>query len=46
MNVPVPTKKGSISQSAKPRSAKKGDDSSETCYDIVLYKDDLPLLVT
>lgn len=42
MNISTPTKKGSVSQTAKPKSAKKGDDSSETCFDIVLYKEGLP----
>nr|POF06490.1 hypothetical protein CFP56_27902 [Quercus suber] len=31
-------KKGSISRFAKPKLAKKGDDSSEFCFDIVSFK--------
>ena len=42
VNLPTPTKKGSVSQIAKPKSAKKGDDSSETCSDIISYKGGLP----
>ena len=38
----MPTKKGSMSQTAKPKSAKKGDDSSKTCSDIIPYKEGLP----
>ena len=38
MNLPTPTKKSSVSQTAKPKSTKKGDDSSETCSDIIPYK--------
>ena len=30
MNLPIPVKKGSASWSAKPQTAKKGDDSSES----------------
>ena len=42
MNLPMPSKKCSVSQIAKRKSAKKGDDSSKTCSDIVPYKEDLP----
>ena len=35
VNLLAPTKKGSMSWSAKPKSTKRGDDSSETCSDIV-----------
>ena len=38
INILVPCKKGS----AKPKSAKKGGDSSETCSDIVPFKSSLP----
>ena len=38
VNLPTCTKKGSMSQSAKPKSTKKGNDSSETCSNIVPYK--------
>ena len=31
-----------MSQTAKPKSAKRGDDSSETCFDIVPYEGGLP----
>ena len=41
-NLPTPTKKGSASWSAKPKPAKKGDDSSETCSDIVPFEGGLP----
>ena len=40
-NLPIPAKKGSESWSTKPRSAKKGYDSSKTCSDIVPFKDGL-----
>ena len=42
VNLPVPVKKGLVSQFAKPKSAKRGDDSSKTCSDIVPYEGDLP----
>lgn len=42
VNLPTLTKKGSVSQIAKFKSAKKGDDSSESCSNIVLYKEGLP----
>lgn len=38
------TKKGSVSWSAKPKSTKKGDNSFETCSNIVPYKESLPPL--
>ena len=38
VNLPILTKKGSASRSAKPKSAKKGADVSEVCLDIVPYK--------
>ena len=41
-NLFVPVKKSSAPRSAKPKSAKKGDDSSETCSDIVPFKGVLP----
>ena len=42
MNHPAFTKKGSVSRSAKPKSTKRGDDSSKTCSDIIPYKSGLP----
>ena len=45
VNLSTPTKKGSVSRTAKPKFAKKGDDSSKTCYNIVPYKAGLPSLV-
>ena len=42
VNLPKPTKKGSMSRTAKSKSAKKGDDSSETCSDLVPYKEGIP----
>ena len=41
VNLPTPIKKGLVSQFAKPKSVEKGDDSSETCFDIVPYKEGL-----
>lgn len=41
MNLPIPTKKCSTSLFAKPKPAKKGDNSSETCSDIVPFEGDL-----
>ena len=41
-NLPIPMKKGSTSRSAKPKPAKKGDDSSETCSNIVPFEGNLP----
>ena len=45
-NLPIPAKMGSASQSTKLRFAKKGDDFSETCLDIVPFKGDLPSIVS
>ena len=42
VNLPSPAKKGSMSHSAKRKFAKKGDDSSKTCSDIVAYEGNLP----
>ena len=42
VNIPAPTKKGSMSRSTKSKSAKRGDDYSETCFNIVPYKGGLP----
>ena len=42
MNLPTLAKKGSVAQSTKPKSAKGGDDSFETCSDIVPYEGSLP----
>ena len=42
MNLPAPTKKGSVSWTIKPKSAKRGNDSSKTCSDLVLYKGGFP----
>jgi len=42
VKLPTPTKKGSMSWTAKPKSTKKGDDSSKTCSDIIPYKGSLP----
>ena len=42
VNLPAPVKKGLMSRSAKPKSTKKGDDSSETCSNIVPYEGGLP----
>ena len=41
-NIFVPVKKSSASRSAKPKLAKKGDDSSETYLDIVPFEGGLP----
>ena len=41
-NLPIPAKKGSASWSAKPKTAKKGEDSFETCSDIVPFEGGLP----
>ena len=45
LNLPALAKKGSMSQSAKPKSTKRRDDSFETCLDIVPYEGSLPLLI-
>ena len=42
LNLPALAKKGSVSQTAKPKFAKRGDNSSETCFDIVPYEGGLP----
>ncbi|XP_065629848.1 flocculation protein FLO11-like [Quercus suber] len=42
VNLPTPAKKGLVSQTTKPKSAKIGDDSSETCSNIVPYEGGLP----
>ncbi|KAL0001492.1 hypothetical protein SO802_015273 [Lithocarpus litseifolius] len=42
VNLPVPIKMVSMSRTAKLKSAKKGDDSFETCSNIILYKGSLP----
>ena len=42
VNLPAPVKKGSMSRTAKPKFAKRGDDSSEICSDIILYRGGLP----
>ena len=42
VNLPMPTKKESMSQSAKPKLPKKGDESFETCSDIVPFEGVLP----
>ena len=42
VKLPTPTKKSSVSRFAKPKPAKKGDDSFETCSNIVPYKGKLP----
>ena len=41
VNLTTPTKKGSVSQSTN-KSAKRGDDSFETCSNLVPYKGGLP----
>ena len=42
VNLLVPMKKGSVSWTTKPKSAKRGDDFSETCFDLVPYGGGLP----
>ena len=42
VNLPTLVKKGSVSPTAKPKFAKRGDDSSEICSDIILYRGGLP----
>ena len=42
VNLPALAKKGSMSRSAKPKSTRRGDDSSETCSYIVPYEGGLP----
>ena len=41
-NLSVPIKKSSTPRPAKPKSAKKDDDSSETCSNIVPFEGGLP----
>ncbi|KAK9991365.1 hypothetical protein SO802_026350 [Lithocarpus litseifolius] len=43
-NISVRVKKSFAPRSAKPKSTKKGDDSSETCSNIVPFEGDLPLV--
>ncbi|XP_050287237.1 uncharacterized protein LOC126726153 isoform X2 [Quercus robur] len=42
VNLPIPLKKGLVSQTAKPKSAKRDDDSFKTCSDLVSYEGSLP----
>ena len=42
VNLLVPVKKGSVTWNVKPKFAKRGDDSFETCSDIILYGGGLP----
>ena len=42
MNLPIPAKKGLVSWTDKPKSAKRSDVSFETCSDLVPYKGGLP----
>lgn len=42
VNIPTPVKKGSVSWTTKSKSTKKGDDSFETCSDLVPYKEGIP----
>ena len=42
LNLLAPAKNGSVSQIAQPKSAKRGDDSFETCFDIVPNEGGLP----
>ncbi|KAK9998190.1 hypothetical protein SO802_017793 [Lithocarpus litseifolius] len=44
VNLLAPTKKGSVSQTTKPKSSKRGDNSFETCSNLVPYKGGLPLI--
>ena len=41
-NLPAPMKKGSMSRTTKPKSINRGDDSYETCSDLIPYKGGLP----
>ena len=43
VNLPMPVKKGSVSQIGKPKSTKRGDESSETCFDFIPYGGGLPI---
>ncbi|KAK9998115.1 hypothetical protein SO802_017718 [Lithocarpus litseifolius] len=42
LNLPAPAKKGLVSRFTKPKSTKRGDDSSETYSNIVPYEGGLP----
>ena len=42
LNLLALAKKGSVSQIARPKSAERGDESSETCFNIVPYEGGLP----
>ena len=42
VNLPTPKKKGLVSQTTKPKYAKREDDSSKTYSDIVPYKGGIP----
>ena len=42
VNLPIPAKKGSVSRTAKPKSTKRGYDSSETYSNLVSYKGGFP----
>ena len=42
VNVPVPIKKGSVSWTTKPNSAKRWDDSSKNYFDIAPYGGAIP----
>ena len=42
VNLPALAKKGSVSRTTKPKFARRGDDTSETYFDIVLYRGGLP----
>ena len=44
VNLPMLVKKGSVSRSTKPKLAKKGDDSFETCSNIFPFEGSLPLM--
>ena len=44
VNLPAPMKKGLMSQTTKPKSTKKGDDSSKTFSNLVPYKGGLPFI--
>ena len=46
VNLPTPTKNCSVSQTTKPKSIKRGGDSSNTCSDLVPYKGAFPLSTT
>ena len=42
VNIPAPVKKGSMSQTAQPKFAKRRDDSSDIFSNIILYRGGLP----